>query len=830
MELSNDLISQFVKITKDDSQKQTETIVYGTIKISDGKQYVQIDGSTLYTPITTTTTAKDGDRVTVMIKDHSAIVTGNMSAPSARQETVDEVEADLSNKISEFGIVIADKVSTEQLNAVKADITTLTAKDVEITNKLTAAEADIDTLEADNVNINSTLTAHAGKFDTIDSTFVNINGELTAANAKIETLEVIGADFRTLESDYGTFKTLTSNDLTAVKANIDTLQAEDVTINGRLDANEANITTLQSDNATITGRLDANDASIGTLQADAADIDTLIFGSASGSTIQTSFANAVIAQLGNAQIKSAMIENIAADKITSGDIITNNINVKSQNGKLLISDETIQISDDSRVRVQIGKDSSNDYSINIWDVNGNLMFSKGGITDSAIKEAIIRNDMISADANISASKLDIGSLFTEINGSTETIKSSKIYFDDKDQTLDVAFTEMSTDVTELGESVSSQGTMISTIQGQISSKIWQQDINTAVEGLASDDELNALSTQYSSLEQTVNSVSATVASNTTEIAKKADSSSVTTVNNKVTELETTLNGFQSTVSETYATKTELSATDAKATNAQTAANEVSSKMSEVETKISQNEEAIALAATKTEVSETFGNYYTKTETDSAISVSANSITQTVSATYSTKEETSNVEDTANEANTIANANQNRITISESTIKQLENSISTLVVNENGESMMVQDPDSFEWSFNIGSINNSINNANERLDDLSGKVDDVDVNIDRINSLTNDLTEKTAYIIMTTDETGSPCMELGKEGNQFKLRITNTSVDFMDGTSRIAYVSNKTLYIESAIVKDNLQIGEGTGFVWKKRASGNMGLRWVGGDS
>ena len=53
-----------------------------------------------------------------------------------------------------------------------------------------------------------------------------------------------------------------------------------------------------------------------------------------------------------------MIENIAADKITSGDIITNNVRVMSEYGSLLISDETIQISDETRVRVQIGKDAS----------------------------------------------------------------------------------------------------------------------------------------------------------------------------------------------------------------------------------------------------------------------------------------------------------------------------------------------------------------------------------------------------------------------------------------------------------------------------------------
>ena len=81
--------------------------------------------------------------------------------------------------------------------------------------------------------------------------------------------------------------------------------------------------------------------------------------------------------------------------------------------------------------------------------------------------------------------------------------------------------------------------------------------------------------------------------------------------------------------------------------------------------------------------------------------------------------------------------------------------------------------------------------------------------------------------MTTDSTGSPCIELGKSDNQFKLRITNTSIDFMEGSSRIAYIDNQTLYIERAVIKNELQIGEGTGFIWKKRSNGNMGLRWIG---
>lgn len=81
--------------------------------------------------------------------------------------------------------------------------------------------------------------------------------------------------------------------------------------------------------------------------------------------------------------------------------------------------------------------------------------------------------------------------------------------------------------------------------------------------------------------------------------------------------------------------------------------------------------------------------------------------------------------------------------------------------------------------------------------------------------------------MTTNENGAPCIELGKTGNAFKVRITNTSVDFIQGSSKIAYVSNQALFIEKAIIKSELQIGEKRGFIWKTRSNGNMGLRWFG---
>ena len=84
-------------------------------------------------------------------------------------------------------------------------------------------------------------------------------------------------------------------------------------------------------------------------------------------------------------------------------------------------------------------------------------------------------------------------------------------------------------------------------------------------------------------------------------------------------------------------KATADAAQAAADEAQAAADALAVRVTEAETKILQNAEQIALMATKTEVTETLGGYYTKEETDAEISVKAGEIRQEVSSTYATKE-------------------------------------------------------------------------------------------------------------------------------------------------------------------------------------------------
>ena len=240
MALSSDLISQFVQVTKDDKTKK-ETTVYGTIVEYEGNKYVRLDGSELLTPISSTADAIDGERVTVMIKNHNAIVTGNMSSPAARTDDV----KDLDNKISEFEIVIADKVSTDRLEAEIARIDTLVSENITIKGRLDANEASINELETNNVTINGKL--EAAEAEITDLKTKKLDAEVADITyATIANLEAAQAKIGTLEATYGDFQDLTTKNFEAVNASIDDLNAN------KLSVKDADIKYANIDFANIT--------------------------------------------------------------------------------------------------------------------------------------------------------------------------------------------------------------------------------------------------------------------------------------------------------------------------------------------------------------------------------------------------------------------------------------------------------------------------------------------------------------------------------------------------------------------------------------------------
>ena len=247
MSLSSDLISEFVKVTKDDEKPKNETIVYGTTVVYDGSTYVKLDGSELLTPVSTTSSTKDGERVTVMIKDHTATITGNMSSPSARSGDVEDIAGNVkknADQISEFEIVIARKVETSDFNTEKARIDSLIAENATITKKLTAAEGEIDTLQAGNATITEKLTAAEGDIKNLNTDKLSVR-DADIKYATIGDLEATNAQFNNLGSTYAKI-----TDLNAQQAQIDNLGAKYATIDFA-NINQAAITKIYAEHGII---------------------------------------------------------------------------------------------------------------------------------------------------------------------------------------------------------------------------------------------------------------------------------------------------------------------------------------------------------------------------------------------------------------------------------------------------------------------------------------------------------------------------------------------------------------------------------------------------
>ncbi len=192
----------------------------------------------------------------------------------------------------------------------------------------------------------------------------------------------------------------------------------------------------------------------------------------------------------------------------------------------------------------------------------------------------------------------------------------------------------------------------------------------------------------------------------------------------------------------------------------------------------------------------------------------------------THKEVIDAKDAADTANNGVSGLTTRMDSAESIIDQLSDAIVKMVTDKNGASLMTQT--STGWTFNMGTYKEQISEALEKLTTAEGKLTAAEQRLNNFDRLTKDLNDKTAYINVTTNEQKQPVLELGKAGDSFKIRISNTSVDYMDGSTRVAYVSNRRLFIETATVKNELKIGEPDGFIWKKRANGNLGLRWTGG--
>lgn len=210
MSLSNNVVSQFVKITNDYRKKEDNTKAYGKVVIYEDQKYVQLDGSDLLTPVDSTVHVKDDERVTVTIKDHNAIIDGNTSDISASNQALIDLSGDLvkfkvdtegmflevrdefDEKMSQFKVTV-DGMFLEVNNKVDNKFAqfqvTVDGMVAQVSNRVSATEQNIASLSvtASQIQTEVSKKVDGSQVGTIvtqnaDSWGISINGKLKGTN------------------------------------------------------------------------------------------------------------------------------------------------------------------------------------------------------------------------------------------------------------------------------------------------------------------------------------------------------------------------------------------------------------------------------------------------------------------------------------------------------------------------------------------------------------------------------------------------------------------------------------------------------------------------
>lgn len=154
---------------------------------------------------------------------------------------------------------------------------------------------------------------------------------------------------------------------------------------------------------------------------------------------------------------------------------------------------------------------------------------------------------------------------------------------------------------------------------------------------------------------------------------------------------------------------------------------------------------------------------------------------------------------------------------------------------------------------IDTTNGNLNQTNQNVADLNNRYDDIyeitTTNVTKITEMLQtidgwDFTwEETTEIIKELDGLVSTEVDtrikyirfingeiwLGRDPepgeDDYKVRITNERISFMQNNIEIAYISGQRLYISEAQILNRLIIGE---FAFYPRDNGNMSLRYIGG--
>ena len=341
MGLSSELASQFAKVTNDSSRNTNGTKLYGTITMLGEVPHVKLDGTEELTPISRTVEVAEGDRVEVMIANHSATVTGNLTDPS-----IGVVRAgNLESKITQTAERIQLQVSDLEKNLDSKITQTATSIQTDVSAKFETVDGEIEKFSTFKQTVEGFSFMGTGGTVKMSGGDINLTGaisfsDLSDATTKQQEIDSIAATANTASTNASTALTNASNAWnragTALnKANEAYGVATSITIPDYIKGTYIDSTTIKSPN------IEGNNIKVyGTFQT---------IGHDGASQVTTGYMGAAMGEdgYGNETIGVALSNSWNPSNGTIGTnyvIVTNaGARMQSGNNRIIVTDEGIYI-------------------------------------------------------------------------------------------------------------------------------------------------------------------------------------------------------------------------------------------------------------------------------------------------------------------------------------------------------------------------------------------------------------------------------------------------------------------------------------------------------
>lgn len=366
MALSKDVMSQFAKamVPKQESKEATLNATYKKI---DGKEYVQLDGSDILTPVTSSVVAETDDRVKVIIKDHAATVIGNITSPSARNKDLNT----LKDEVDENGNTIKrmDTVIQQQQTSINQIDTKINQHDVLINQHDTVINQHGDTISSINNTLilqgnaieanNNSIITQGNQIESINNTVKEQGNSIVSINNTIQQhSNKIDQNSNTI-SQQGNTINQQGNKITEIDNTVKTQGNTIVAQGNTIDAHETKLTTHNSQITILNSGFVIKDGKLtGLSKAVLDDLET--------NTLKTGYAKIDFSNIGVAAIEKLFTDSgiikdlivneghitgelvgvtIKGDLIEAGTVVADKLVVKGSDGlyyKLNTNGETIE--------------------------------------------------------------------------------------------------------------------------------------------------------------------------------------------------------------------------------------------------------------------------------------------------------------------------------------------------------------------------------------------------------------------------------------------------------------------------------------------------------